>query len=131
MKRNRAVLTAAATAACILASIAGAPALWRDGSAERERPAIGAAAVHYAPAENLEHIDVGLIDRAKTSIDMAAYVLTDWAVIQALTRAADRGVMIRVYLDGGQFDARDLKQPFLDLRATPGSKSRPSRQAAR
>jgi phosphatidylserine/phosphatidylglycerophosphate/cardiolipin synthase-like enzyme len=50
------------------------------------------AVVHYAPAENLEHIDVGLIDRAKKSIDMAAYVLTDWAVIQALTKAADRGV---------------------------------------
>jgi len=51
---------------------------------------------------------------------MAAYVLTDWAVIQALVRAADRGVAIRVYLDGGQFGARDPKQPFLDLKMTPG-----------
>jgi len=30
---------------------------------------------------------VALIDRAKHEIDMAAYVLTDWPVIQALTRA--------------------------------------------
>jgi phosphatidylserine/phosphatidylglycerophosphate/cardiolipin synthase-like enzyme len=119
MTRNRAVLTAAATAACILASIACAPALWQSGAGPA-RPAIEAAAVHYAPAENLEHIDVGLIDRAKASIDMAAYVLTDWAVIQALVRAADRGVAVRVYLDGGQFGARDLKQPFLDLKVTPG-----------
>jgi phosphatidylserine/phosphatidylglycerophosphate/cardiolipin synthase-like enzyme len=61
-----------------------------------------------------------LIDQAKTSIDMAAYVLTDFPVIQALTRAADRGVVIRVYLDGGQFGLRDPKQLFCDLKVTPG-----------
>ena len=33
--------------------------------------------IHYAPAENLEHIDVALIDRAEHEIDLAAYVLTD------------------------------------------------------
>jgi hypothetical protein len=36
-----------------------------------------APAIHYAPAENLEHIDVGLIDGAQREIDLAAYVLTD------------------------------------------------------
>ena len=87
MTRNRAVLTVAAKAACVLASIAGASALWQSGAGPA-RPAIEEASVHYAPAENLEHIDVGLIDRADTSVDMAAYVLTDWAVIQALIRAA-------------------------------------------
>jgi len=45
--------------------------------------------IHYTPAENLEHIDVGLIDGARHEIDVAAYVLTDWPVMQALTRAAD------------------------------------------
>ena len=90
MTRSRAVQIAVATVACILASVAGAPALWPGGGPAR--PATEVAVVHYAPAENLEHIDVGLIDRAKKSIDMAAYVLTDWAVIQALTKAADRGV---------------------------------------
>jgi phosphatidylserine/phosphatidylglycerophosphate/cardiolipin synthase-like enzyme len=33
-------------------------------------------------------------------IDTAAYVLTDWPVMQALTRAADRGIKGRIYLDG-------------------------------
>jgi hypothetical protein len=47
-----------------------------------------APAIHYAPAENLERIDVALIDKAAQEIDMAAYVLTDWPVLQALTRAA-------------------------------------------
>jgi phosphatidylserine/phosphatidylglycerophosphate/cardiolipin synthase-like enzyme len=59
-------------------------------------------AIHYAPAENLEHIDAALIDSASRQIDMAAYVLTDWPVIEALTRAADRGVQVRIYLDGRQ-----------------------------
>ena len=51
-----------------------------------------APVIHYAPAENLEHVDVDLIDRAQHEIDMAAYVLTE--LLQALTRAADRGVAI-------------------------------------
>jgi len=33
-------------------------------------------------------------------IDVAAYVLTDWPVMQALTRAADRGIKVRIYPDG-------------------------------
>src|ERR1700758_5178477 len=45
------------------------------GTLSRADPA---PTVHYAPAENLEHIDVGLIDTAKREIDLAAYVLTDW-----------------------------------------------------
>ena len=39
-----------------------------------------APVIHYAPIENLEHVDVALIDRARHEIDMAAYVLTDWPV---------------------------------------------------
>ncbi len=33
---------------------------------------------------------------------VAVYAQTDWPVMQALTRAADRGVKVRVYLDGAQ-----------------------------
>jgi phosphatidylserine/phosphatidylglycerophosphate/cardiolipin synthase-like enzyme len=63
-------------------------------------------AIHYAPAENLEHVEVALIDGAEREIDMAAYFLTYWPVMQALTRAADRGVHIRIYLDGTQLAER-------------------------
>ena len=37
------------------------------------------------------------------SIDMAAYVLSDPRIIEALTDAAERGVLIRLYLDRSQF----------------------------
>jgi phosphatidylserine/phosphatidylglycerophosphate/cardiolipin synthase-like enzyme len=79
-----------------------------------------APVIHYAPGENLEHIDVDLIDRAQHEIDMAAYVLTDWPVMQALTRAADRGVHIRIYLDGTQLAERERAKVFNDLAETPG-----------
>jgi phosphatidylserine/phosphatidylglycerophosphate/cardiolipin synthase-like enzyme len=46
--------------------------------------------IHYAPGENVEHFDVALIDRAEREIDLAAYVLTDWPIMQVLTRAAGR-----------------------------------------
>ena len=76
-------------------------------------------AIHYAPAENLEHIDIALIDRAEHEIDMAAYVLTDWPIIQALVRAADRGVHIRIYLDGTQLAEHQTARPFHVLAETP------------
>jgi phosphatidylserine/phosphatidylglycerophosphate/cardiolipin synthase-like enzyme len=79
-----------------------------------------APVIHYAPAENLEHIDVALIDSAEREIDMAAYVLTDWPVMQALTRARDRGVAIRIYLDGTQLADREPAKVFNDLAETPG-----------
>ena len=43
-----------------------------------------APVIHYAPGENLEHIDVDLIDRAQHEIDMAAFVLTDWPLTEAV-----------------------------------------------
>jgi phosphatidylserine/phosphatidylglycerophosphate/cardiolipin synthase-like enzyme len=84
--------------------------------------------VHYAPAENLEHIDVGLTDGAKHEIDFAAYALTDWPIMQALTRAADRGVKIRIYLDGTQFAEREPTKVFEDLAHTPGVEIRVKRE---
>ncbi len=75
--------------------------------------------IHYAPTENLERIDVALIDQAKTSIDMAAYVLTDWPVMQALSRAANRGVKVRLYLDYGRIGQREPTAPFEELIANP------------
>lgn len=52
---------------------------------------------HYAPEENLEKIDVALIGAAERRLDVAAYVLTDVAVIEALAEAAARGVKVRLY----------------------------------
>jgi phosphatidylserine/phosphatidylglycerophosphate/cardiolipin synthase-like enzyme len=86
-----------------------------------------APVIHYAPEENLEHVDVALIDRAEHEIDLAAYVLTDWPIMQALTRAADRGVKVRIYLDGTQVADREPAKVFQDLAETPGVEIRTKR----
>jgi phosphatidylserine/phosphatidylglycerophosphate/cardiolipin synthase-like enzyme len=84
--------------------------------------------VHYAPAENLEHIDVELIDSAKHEIDFAAYVLTDWPVMQALKRAAERGATVRIYLDASQLAEREPAKVFQDLAQTRGVEIRVKRE---
>lgn len=78
--------------------------------------------IHYAPAENLEAIDVGLLNQAGDSIDMAAYVLSDAAVIEALGDAADRGVAVRLYLDHGEFEQHSDK--LVELLTKPGVSAR-------
>jgi phosphatidylserine/phosphatidylglycerophosphate/cardiolipin synthase-like enzyme len=94
------------------------------------RPAAPAAAIHYAPAENLEHIDVELIDSARREIDFAAYVLTDWPIMQALTRAANRGVKVRIYLDATQFAEREPTRVFEKLAHAPSVEIRVKRESS-
>lgn len=86
--------------------------------------------IHYAPDENLEQIDVGLIDQARVSLDMAAYVLTDWPVMLALDRAARRGVKVRLYLDRGWVLDRAAPRPFHALLENPAITIRVKRLGA-
>ncbi len=82
----------------------------------------GPAEIHYAPVENLEHIDVELLGSARAKIDLAAYSLTDWPVIDALVDAHRRGVAVRIVLDPSQQHALDrLREITADIRMkTPG-----------
>jgi phosphatidylserine/phosphatidylglycerophosphate/cardiolipin synthase-like enzyme len=90
----------------------------------------GAAEVHYAPGEDLESIDVALIGEAEKQIDMAAYVLTDRAVVEALRQAAARGVKVRIWRDAnmaakvGDYDVEAQlggRVPGIELRSkSPG-----------
>jgi phosphatidylserine/phosphatidylglycerophosphate/cardiolipin synthase-like enzyme len=84
--------------ACV--ALAALGAAW----AEKGSKAVGLGPkIHYAPRENLESVDAQEIGRAQLSIDIAAYVLSDPRIIEALTDAAERGVLIRLYLDKSQF----------------------------
>ncbi|MCW2315761.1 phosphatidylserine/phosphatidylglycerophosphate/cardiolipin synthase-like enzyme [Rhodoblastus acidophilus] len=66
-------------------------------------PVTAPVRVAYGPSDGFEAIDPDLINRAKDRIDMAAYVLSDQKIIEALSEAASRGVKIRIYLDPEQF----------------------------
>lgn len=78
--------------------------------------------IHYAPTENLEHVDTELLRSARARIDMAAYSLTDWPVIDALVDAHRRGVAVRIVLDPNQQHALDrLREISGSIRTkTPG-----------
>jgi phosphatidylserine/phosphatidylglycerophosphate/cardiolipin synthase-like enzyme len=73
-----------------------------SGSAQAPCPVREAAEIHYSPGEDLERIDVALIGEAAKQIDMAAYVLTDRAVVDALRKAAERGVKVRIWRDASE-----------------------------
>jgi phosphatidylserine/phosphatidylglycerophosphate/cardiolipin synthase-like enzyme len=68
-------------------------------SAQSPCPSSTAAEIHYGPGEDLERIDVALLHEAAKQIDMAAYVLTDSAVIEALRAASVHGVKVRIWRD--------------------------------
>ena len=84
------------------------------------------AEIHYAPEENLELVDARVIGRAELSIDMAAYVLSDRRVIEALTDAAERDVAVRLYFDKSQFSQHGLRvdAPIEALLAHPNVAAR-------
>ena len=62
-----------------VAAVAAIAAALCGSAAAADRPRLE---LHYAPAENLEAIDVATIDGAGETLDVAAYVLTDVAVIR-------------------------------------------------
>lgn len=95
-------------------------ALWLLGAFT---PANAEPRIHFAPFENLERIDVALIRQARSTIDLAAYTLTDVAVIEALAERARSGVALRILLYAGQIYDRPGSRPataLQDLQATPG-----------
>jgi phosphatidylserine/phosphatidylglycerophosphate/cardiolipin synthase-like enzyme len=65
-----------------------------------QEPLFAGVRVFYGPHGNFEDVDARLIASARKSIDMAAYVLTDRALVSALGAAAMRGVRVRIYIDG-------------------------------
>jgi phosphatidylserine/phosphatidylglycerophosphate/cardiolipin synthase-like enzyme len=88
--------------------------------------AAATAEIHYAPAENLEVVDAREIQQAALSIDMAAYVLSDGRIIEALTEAAERDVAVRLYFDKSQFSQHGLQYgaPIEALLAHPNVQAR-------
>jgi len=84
--------------------------------------------IHYLEERNS---DVAVIDRAGHEIDMAAYELRDWTIIQALIRAADRGVKAHIYRDGVLADSKPLeaylaKRPGVEIQAKPSAAACPA-----
>ena len=84
-------------------------------------PAMGAVRLFYAPESDLSQIDSDLLDSARREIDLAAFTLTDRRFMEALMRAAHRGVRVRIYLHPEQkgLEGGD-EAPFQKLLSTRG-----------
>ena len=95
------------------------------GPLDRE-PAMAATRIYYGPAEGFDRVDPDLIGRARSTIDMAAYVLTQRPVIDALEAAVRRGVRLRLYLDADQRDPQDgePRERLAALLRMPGVETR-------
>jgi phosphatidylserine/phosphatidylglycerophosphate/cardiolipin synthase-like enzyme len=85
--------------AAAVAAFSFAPEPPRSGLLSQE-PLIAGVRVFYGPHGGFETVDARLVASARTSIDMAAYVLTDRALVSTLDAAAMRGVHVRIYIDG-------------------------------
>ncbi len=59
---------------------------------------------HFSPQENLERLDYEAIESAHRALDIAIYAFTDRRLAEAVIGAAKRGVQVRIYRDGGQFE---------------------------
>jgi phosphatidylserine/phosphatidylglycerophosphate/cardiolipin synthase-like enzyme len=68
-----------------------------------QTPVSAPVRIAFGPAPGFDTLDPELIGQARKNIDMAAYVLSDQRVIEALSAAASRGVQIRLYFDADQF----------------------------
>ena len=60
---------------------------------------------HYSNPGSLVPIDLSIISTAKKSLDVAAYTLVDAEIVQAILAAAQRGVLVRLYVDRTELEA--------------------------
>ncbi len=71
-------------------------------------------AIHYAPAEDLEHIDVQLIEKTTSDhLDIAMYAFTDVPIARAVVDAANCGVKVNIYRDEEQFAQEQRREPYV------------------
>jgi len=62
--------------------------------------------VYFSPGRGADEIVIGFIDRCEKTLDVAVYSLTHDPIRDALIRAQDRGVQIRVLMDNLQAKSR-------------------------
>jgi phosphatidylserine/phosphatidylglycerophosphate/cardiolipin synthase-like enzyme len=97
----------------------------------------------FAPAENLEPIEIGELRAAaqrlrgsRIPLNVAMYAFTDRAIAQLLIEESDAGTVIRVYRDGEQYEEEERQHyrigsvtsmfrghPNIHVRVKPASRS--------
>ncbi|MCC0003276.1 MAG: phosphatidylserine synthase [Methylobacteriaceae bacterium] len=93
-----------------------------DPPSAAHEPSLAGVRLFYGPSPETAQVDIDALDRARRTIDMAAYVLTDRNVMDALGAAAKRGVKVRIYLDRNESARANGKatDALATLITTPG-----------
>lgn len=68
--------------------------------------------VYFTHIDNIQTILVLKIDNAEESIDVSIYTFTDLILVDALIRAKDRGIDVRIHLDRSQVYARYTQSKY-------------------
>ena len=94
------------------------PALAANSEATRS------VTIYHSPEMNLEEVDRQLLDQVGngSTINFAAFILSDYRIMDSLRGAADRGARIRIYLDPKEILTQRFteKHPFVKLWRTRG-----------
>lgn len=72
--------------------------------------------VYFSPKGNCEKRILELLEAAQESIDVAMYTFTNSKIAWALAKARERGVRVRVLLDGQEINNKYSKGVFLKRR---------------
>lgn len=67
------------------------------------------ASVYFTPSKDCENVLVNLIDNVSERIDVAMYAINNDAIIDALKRAHNRGIKIRILTDRLQASGKKSK----------------------
>ncbi len=90
-----------------------------------QEPVMAGVRLFFGPRPGFEEVDTDLTGRARRTLDIAAYVLTDKRIIAALEAAVKRGVKVRLYLDPEQPGGRaGLSARFAQLLRGSGVEAR-------
>ncbi len=94
------------------------PALAANSEATRS------VTIYHSPEMNLEEVDRQLLDQVGngSTMNFAAFILSDYRIMDSLRGAADRGARIRIYLDPKEISMQRFteKHPFVKLWRTRG-----------
>lgn len=74
---------------------------------ERAAPGQIVTEDHFAPGEDLEAIDLDRLAGAQKTLDIAMYAFTDRALADEVIQLARRGVHVRIYRDGEQYEEEE------------------------
>ena len=79
----------------------------------------GAVSVYFSPRGGAENAIVSAIDDAHKTLDIAIYTFTSRPISQAVVRAHERGVKVRIIMDDDQARDRYSKYRYLKRRGIP------------